>query len=539
MKHISANSFFGSKVHRLFFLVISICFFSVSTNVCARQDEDSALTNDVNQIKYNFEDNLDSMLNLWYVQNSPAVIDMVNDSISKDSIYSSIPDSVYINRLSKIPSVFKLTYNSVVRKYIEMYTQKKRNIVQPMLGAAEYYFPIFDDIFDYYDVPNELKYMSIIESALNPRARSRTRAIGVWQFMYGTGKRYGLTINSLVDERRDPIKATHAAARFSRDLYQIFGDWQLVVAAYNCGPANVNKAIRRAGGKKDFWDIYRYLPRETRGHVPAFIAAVYTFTYYKEHGLTPIPVMFPKYCDTIMLHNDLHLMQVADVLKIPISQLRDMNPQYIHDVIPAKGITSYPLALPMEYSSKFIDLQDSVFSYKDSFFFNMKELLKSPNYNKFTVAGVKPSGNYSAVYYTVKNGDNLGFISEWFDCRVNDIMDWNDLYGSRIRAGQKLVIYVPRKAKVYYQQFDDLSFDEKQRIKGTGQIVNTPPASNAIVHSSDQSGNFVYYIVKEGDTLWDIAKLYPGITGDDICKWNNLSQNAMIVPGQKIKIKVI
>jgi membrane-bound lytic murein transglycosylase D len=539
MKHFSANSFCGLKVFKLFFLIISIFLFSVSTNVSAKQNEDSTLTNEVNQIKYNFEDNLDSMLNLWYIQNSPAVIDMVNDSISKDSIYSSIPDSVYIDRLSKIPSVFKLTYNPVVRKYIEMYTQKKRNIVQPMLGAAEYYFPIFDDIFDYYDVPNELKYMSIIESALNPRARSRTRAIGVWQFMYGTGKRYGLTINSLVDERRDPIKATHAAARFSKDLYQIFGDWQLVVAAYNCGPGNVNKAIRRAGGKKDFWDIYRYLPRETRGHVPAFIAAVYTFTYYKEHGLTPTPVMLPKYCDTIMLHNDLHLMQVADVLKIPISQLRDMNPQYIHDVIPAKGNTSYPLTLPMEYSSKFIDLQDSVFSYKDSFFFNMKELLKSPNYNKYTVAGVKPSGNYSAVYYTVKNGDNLGFISEWFDCRVNDIMDWNDLYGSRIRAGQKLVVYVPRKAKVYYQQFEELSFEEKQKIKGTGQIVSAPPASNATVQSSDKTSNYVYYIVKEGDTLWDIAKLYPGITGEDICKWNNLSQNAMIMPGQKIKIKVM
>lgn len=534
-KKISENKFYT-----IFLLILFISGFSyLGFDSDAKQNEDSVAINDVNQIKPVFDDNLDSLLNLWYVQQSTVVEDLVSDSLFADTLYNSIPDSVYINRLSRIPSIFKLTYNPVVRKYIEMYTQQKRDRVQVMLGLAEYYFPIFDDIFDYYGIPNEIKYMSVIESALNPRARSRTRAIGLWQFMYGTGKRYGLTINSLVDERRDPIKATHAAAQFSKDLYQIFGDWQLVVAAYNCGPGNVNKAIRRAGGKRDFWDIYRYLPRETRGHVPAFIAAVYTMTYYKEHNLIPLPISMPLRTDTILINHKLHLKQVADVLKISLNQLRDMNPQYIQDIIPAKGSLIYPLTIPVEYATKFIDLQDSIYSYKDSLYFNSKLLLKFPNYTTYRGGGIKPSGNYAIVYYTVKSGESLGLIAEWFDCRINDLMDWNDLYSYRIRAGQKLIIYVPRKSLTYYQQINDMTFNEKQQLKnkGTASVVQQTQKNTSQIQ--DNTGNFIYYIVKQGDTLWDIAKQYPGISGDDIRRWNNLSENAMIVPGQKIKIKVI
>jgi len=528
------------KFYKQIILILFISVFSFSEfDSDAKQNEDSLAISDVIQIKPVFDDNLDSLLNLWYVQQSTVAEDLVSDSLFADSLHTSIPDSVYINRLSRIPSVFKLTYNPVVRKYIEMYTQQKRDRVQVMLGLAEYYFPIFDDIFDYYGIPNEIKYMSVIESALNPRARSRTRAIGLWQFMYGTGKRYGLTINSLVDERRDPIKATHAAAQFSKDLYQIFGDWQLVVAAYNCGPGNVNKAIRRAGGKKDFWDIYRYLPRETRGHVPAFIAAVYTMTYYKEHNLIPLPITVPLRIDTIMINRELHLKQVADVLKIPLIQLRDMNPEYIQDIIPAKGNLIYPLTIPVEYATKFIDLQDSIYSYKDSLYFNSKQLLKSPNYNTYKGAGIKPSGNYIVVYYTVKPNESLGLIAEWFDCRINDLMDWNDLYNYRIRAGQKLVVYVPRKSVTYYQQINDMTLNEKQQLKnkGTASTVQQPQKNTS--QSQVNTGNFVYYIVKQGDTLWDIAKQYPGISGEDIRRWNNLSENAMIIPGQKIKIKIM
>lgn len=515
-------------------LIVSLVLVS-SQLMFGRQDNDSITINDVQQLQNSFEDNLDSMLNLWYVKNSNTVEDLVNDTIKNSTEIAYIPDSVYAERLARIPTTVKLTYNQVVRKYIEMYTQQKKDRVQVMLGLAEYYFPIFDDIFDYYGVPNELKCMSIIESALNPRARSRTRAIGVWQFMYGTGKRYGLTINSLVDERRDPVRETHAAAQFSKDLFNIFQDWQLVVAAYNCGPGNVNKAIRRAGGRRDFWEIYRYLPRETRGHVPAFIAAIYTMNYYKEHNLVPVPSSFPKHTDTIMVTKDLHLMQVAEVLRIPIEQLRDLNPHYLCDIIPARGGAVYPLSLPFEQTTRFIDLQDSIYAYKDSIYFNPNVLNKSPMYNLASKSGAYKPRGYAALYYTVKTGDNLGVISEWFDCSVNSIMDWNDLYGSRIRAGQKLLIYVPKNNLSYYQQKTGLSYDQKQQMKGKAAKSKDKVAAVPVEKTSP--GKVIYYVVKQGDTLWEIAKLYPGISGEDIKKWNNLSEGN-IMPGQKLIIKI-
>jgi len=532
------SNFVRHRIIKIFTLIVFV-FYTTAIIANSKQVYDSAAVSDINQIKPVFEDNLDSLLNLWYVQHSPISVDIANDTSLNNTINTNIPDSVYIDRLARIPSMFKLTYNPIVRKYIEMYYQRKPELVKVMLGLSKYYFPIFDDIFDYYEVPTEIKYMSIIESALNPKARSRTRAIGIWQFMYGTGKLYGLTINSLVDERRDPIKETHAAAQYAKDLYQIFGDWQLVVAAYNCGPVNVNRAIRRAGGKRDYWDIYKYLPRETRGHVPAFIAAVYIMNYYKEHNLSPTPISLPIRTDTIMIHRELNLMQVSEFLRIPINQLRDLNPQYIHDIIPAVGGLSYSLALPLEYTSKFIDKEDSIFAYKDSFYFNQKELLKSPNYASYKGGKVKPSGKYSAVYYTVKTNDNIGYISDWFDCRVADILDWNDLYTSRIRAGQKLVLYVPRKSSSYYEQIDNMTFDDKQKMKGKTAIVSPTQIAKPLVQNIDNSGNFIYYVVKQGDTLWDIAKLYPGVTGEDICRWNNITSSTMINPGQKIKIKVM
>ncbi|HER08096.1 MAG TPA: lytic transglycosylase, partial [Bacteroides sp.] len=267
------------------------------------------------------------MLNLWYVNQS--LENAVDENLpGPDSLVPDFPDSVYMRRLAGIPSVIDLTYNRIVKNYLDVYTKKRREQVRVMLGLSDYYFPIFEEIFDYYDVPFELKYLAVIESALNPRAVSRAGAVGTWQFMYGTGRFYGLTINSLVDERRDPIASTHAAARYLRDLYGMYGDWTLALAAYNCGPGNVNKAIRRSGGKKNFWDIYYFLPRETRGYVPAFIAATYVMNHYPEHRLSRIPVEMPLFTDTIVVREPVHLEQIAGVLGVPLKQLRDMNPQY-------------------------------------------------------------------------------------------------------------------------------------------------------------------------------------------------------------------
>jgi membrane-bound lytic murein transglycosylase D len=499
----------------LLLVALSIGYFTAyASKVDA--DNDTTLSNDALELENSFDDNLDSLLNMYYVQNSPVVTDDMLDTTVNYNNYIFIPDSVYIERLSRIPTEVKLTYNQVVRRFIEMYTQKKADKVEKMLGMAEYYFPIFDDIFDYYGVPNEIKYMSIIESALNARARSRTRAIGLWQFMYGTGKHYGLSVNSFVDERRDTYKSTQAAARFTKDLYTIYQDWQLVVAAYNCGPGNVNKAIRRAGGKRDFWDIYRYLPRETRGHVPAFIAAIYTMNYYKEHNLVPKPVNIPLHTDTIMVTRDLHLMQVSEVLNIPIEQLRDLNPQYIRDIIPARGGLSYPLTLPLNSISKFIDMESYIYAYKDSIYFNPKELLKSPDYNRRNGVAYVPAGA-GKVIYIVEEGDNLGFISEKFHVNVNDLREWNDIYGNKIRVGQKLIIYTKGK-----------------KGKVTASSNTKPKETEKTQYSSNNKVE--YYTVKNGDTLWDIAKKYPGISQSDLRKWNDLGTESKLFPGQKIKI---
>lgn len=485
----------------------------------------------------NFDENLDSLLNLYYVGQSIANDPQFwNNAI--DTLIPEYSDSIYIDRLKRIPTVLDLTYNSVVRRYIEVYTKQKRPNVGVMLGLSQYYFPLFDEIFDYYDIPNEMKYMSIIESALNPRAYSRTRAVGLWQFMFGTGRLYGLTINSLVDDRRDPIKSTHAAARFCKDLYKIYNDWILVIAAYNCGPGNVNKAIRRSGGKRNYWDIYWYLPRETRGHVPAFIAATYVMNYYKEHNLSPVPISFPLASDTIMVTENLHLAQVSEVLGVPIELLRDMNPQYRTDIVPVNDGPPLALRLPLEQSSRFIDLENEIYAFKDSVYFNPDKIITTPTAVNST-GGEPPPGNYARLSYTVKNGDNLGFISMWYNVRISDIRYWNNIRHNTIRAGQRLSIYVPRDRVARYENINTMTFSEKQARIGKSTSPTTTTASSAVSESAQSSsGNAtaVTYTVRKGDTIWDIMKLYPGVTEAEIMQWNGLTNSAKIQAGQRLKI---
>jgi membrane-bound lytic murein transglycosylase D len=478
----------------------------------------------------NFEANLDSMSNLYYVRESIEDLDSVEMEILAS--VPDFPDSVYVSRLAAIPTVVNLPFNPIVKRYIHVYTMKNRESVEKMLGLSTHYFPIFDDIFDYYNVPNEMKYMSIIESALNPKAYSRARAVGLWQFMYGTGRKYGLEINSLVDERRDPIESTRAAARYSRDLYEIYGDWLLVIAAYNCGPGNVNRAIRRSGGKTNYWDIYYYLPRETRGHVPAFIAATYVMNYYSEHNLSPAKIDLPIISDTIHVTEPLHLQQVSEVLRIPMKEIRDLNPQYSQDIIPA-GKKVYSLCLPDEYTLKFIDYEDSIYAYKDSLFFDPSKNIVTPTSSYAGYTPEAPGKDYVKLTYTVKSGDNLGFISEWYNVSISDLKYWNDIRRNMIRSGQKLTIYKHKSKASKYQNINSLSFAEKQaRI---GKTVNTTELPGPL--AQNLSGDYVIYTVQSGDTLWDIAKKYSGVTESDIMRLNNLSDGDKIRPGQQLKIK--
>ena len=340
----------------------------------------------------------------------------------------AVSDSVYIDRLSRIPSIIEMPFNDIVKKHIEAYTGRLRNKVSFMLAAANFYMPIFEEALDTYNLPMELKYLPIIESALNPKALSRQRASGLWQFMLRTSKQYGLETNSLVEERFDPVKSTWAAVRYLKELYGIYNDWNLVLAAYNCGPGNVNKAIRRAGGSTDYWDLYPFLPKETRGYVPGFIAANYVMTYYCEHGICPMDSALPSITDTIHVSKDLHLQQVAEVCSIDIEQLRSLNPQYKKDIIPGNSKV-YPLRLPNNKVNTFIEREDSVYAYEAKKYLPKRRTVKV-NDGSTNAKGSK--------YHKIRNGDTLGAIASRYGVTVKQLRNLNGIKGNNIRAGRTI-----------------------------------------------------------------------------------------------------
>ncbi|NDW12306.1 LysM peptidoglycan-binding domain-containing protein [Bacteroides sp. 214] len=378
---------------------------------------------------------LDSLLVDWKLRTF--VVDMPEDC-STTTENPTFLDSVYIDRLSRIPSIMEMPYNSIVRRFIDVYTGRLRNQVAFMISANNFYIPIFEEALDAYDLPLELKYLPIIESALNPSAVSRVGASGLWQFMINTGKIYGLESNSLVDDRRDPIKATWAAARYLKDLYGIYKDWNLVIAAYNCGPGNVNKAIRRAGGTTDYWAIYNNLPRETRGYVPAFIAANYVMNYYCDHNICPLETNMPGDTDTIQINRRVHFEQIAAVAGVEMEQLKSLNPQYKRDIIPG-DIKPYTLRMPQANISQFIDQQDSVYAYKAKELFTQRRTVEVKDTPRRAAAA--PAGR-TLVNHKIRSGDNLGAIAAKYKVRVSDIMAWNNMRNNKIIAGKTLKIYV-------------------------------------------------------------------------------------------------
>lgn len=349
---------------------------------------------------------------------------------------TTLPDSVYKARLQALPCVIELPYNERVRAFILRYVKRSPKQVARMMRMSEYYFPLFEDVLGHYDLPYELKYLPIIESALNPIARSHVGAAGLWQFMPATGKLFGLEVNSLVDERMDPLKSTEAACRFLSSMYAIYHDWNLVIAAYNCGAGNVNKAIRRAGGKRDFWSIYPFLPRETRNYVPIFIAANYAMNYGQEHGICKAPIEDKAMVtDTIRTNQRMHLQQISDNLGIEMAELRRLNPQYSRDILP--GGSMYTLCLPADKMGPFIDMQDSIIAYKaDSLINNRRAEIDMAK-----VTSVSGAYRVNGVtYYKIKRGDTLGGIAKKFHCTVKQLKQWNGLKNDNIREGQKLKI---------------------------------------------------------------------------------------------------
>ncbi len=450
--------------------------------------------------------NLDSLLSIWYLQR--ALRDTAGFDMDEDYITADLPDSVYINRLKRMPTLIDLPYNDVVRRSIVFYTQRIPEKSEMILGLSQYYLPMVEEILDSYNMPLELRAMAVIESALNPRAVSRAKAKGMWQFMYRTALSYDLKINSYVDERLDPIAATHAAAKYMKDLYGIFGDWSLAIAAYNCGAGNVNKAIRRSGGKRDYWDIYPYLPRETRGYVPNFVAASYLLEYYKEHRLKPKSIDMPAQVDTFLVNKMLHFEQISEVIGIPVDELRDFNPQYQHDIIPGTYCT-YSLCIPYEYTGAFAEKEKEIYAYKDSVYFN-------PNITKQIAQGgnvsIATSGGKNAIH-RVRKGETVSSIAARYGVKVSDIQYWNNI-GSKIQVGQKLVVK-----------------------GGSAKAATTTAAVTAPVKPVVKNSGSDIHVVKKGETLWSIAQAYDDITVYDLMTMNNLNKSSKIMPGDKLKVR--
>lgn len=373
------------------------------------------------------DEELDSMMRQWCARTYLTYDSAACESTGEDIAYEP---EVYVRRLQNLPNVIEMPYNPVVRKFIDQYTGRLRRSVAMFLGASNFYMPIFEDALEAYQLPLELKYLPIIESALNPGATSKAGAGGLWQFMPTTGKRYGLEITSLIDDRRDPVKASYAAARMLRSLYEIFGDWTLVIASYNCGPGNVSKAIKRAGGEKDYWKIYPYLPSETRGYVPAFIAANYVMNYYCEHNICPASTRLPMGTDTIVVSRDVYMEQVSDVCGISMEELKALNPQYRTTKIPGNA-SPCNLRMPMEAIHKFIESGDSVYTHR------LSELNKRRSVVEVNEKAASQSSK-GTKYVKVRRGDTLGGIASKNRTTVAKIKRLNGLKGTNIRVGQRL-----------------------------------------------------------------------------------------------------
>ena len=390
---------------------------------------------------YNTPANTDTLLSQWYMHRQSRIPGREQYDMDSVVFTTDVPDSVLMRRLDEMNSFITLPFNETVKNFMILYSEKMPAKMSEMMGLSQYYFPIIEETLRRYDLPLELKYVAIIESAFNPRAESRVGAKGMWQFMYRTAISYGLRIDSYADERMDPIASIDAAARYFKDAYRIFGDWSLAISSYNCGSGNVNKAIKRAGGRRDFWSIYTYLPRETRGYVPAMVGAMYAFRYANEYGLKPAPMSLPTYVDTFHIHKNLHFGQISEVLGIPLADVRDLNPQYYQDVVPGAH-SEEVIRLPFNYSSAFLDMQDSIYRYKTDVFFATKVEDGRETVNGRPVQTARPSASAKSqwVYYKVKSGANLGKIARKYHTSVRQLKSWNNLKSDRIAIGQRLKV---------------------------------------------------------------------------------------------------
>lgn len=466
-----------------------------------------------------FETDTHELMKNWYLRNY-TVVDKPGAELG------DVPtgDEEFISRLKTMPTAIEMPYNSIVRSYINMYTQRRRQLVEEMLGLSLYYNPIFEQALEKEGMPLELKYLPVIESALNPDAVSRVGATGLWQFMVGTAKGLGLEVNTLVDERRDPIRSSEMAAKYLKQLYGIYGDWSLAIASYNCGPGNVNKALRRAGGgKKDFWDIYYYLPAETRGYVPAFIAANYVMTYHADHNLGTSLATRPIITDTVHVRKRVHLEQISNVLDIPMDELRVLNPQYRKDEIPG-DIRPYTLTLPSRQIYSYIVSEDSIISYNAAQY--ARRTIVEPTDNSTLSADGKTKT--IVKYHKVGRGETLSSVARRYGVPTASIKKWNNLRSSKLKRGQTLKINIYQKADEEEETPQNAPEETADTTSGTSECVQPETAV------ASEPENPEYHKVQRGETLGSIAEKY-GVTVAELKEWNNLSGNG-IMAGQNLLV---
>ncbi len=430
--------------HRLITVLFIVVLTAMAVMAATRPSHDkkailtlkNSITDDDIVFPESFDTDVHQMMTNWYLQNYAVL-----DADVENKSFGEVNDETYIRRLSSIPSVIELPYNQIVRKHIERYVYRSRTLVEEMLGMSLYYMPIFEQALEKEGLPLELKYLPIVESALDPNAVSRAGAAGLWQFMIGTGKGLGLEINSLVDERRDPYRSSAMAAKYLKNLYQIYNDWSLAIAAYNCGPGNVNKALHRNGGSGDFWDIYEYLPRETRGYVPAFIAANYAMTYYKQHNISPSLARKPLITDTVTVNRRIHFAQIAQVLNIPIEEIRTFNPQYRKDVIPGDN-HPYVLVLPSQQIYSYIMSEDSIDNYRDDMYAH-RPIVEPGGLTPTTeeyISGVTANGEMRTINHKVERGETMSSIASKYGMTTNELMALNNRSNERVRRGETLKV---------------------------------------------------------------------------------------------------
>lgn len=488
---------------------------------------------------------LDSLVSLNYIQRlSFAATGTQQGNNFQPYEIPSYADDIYRKRIEKIQTPIPLAYNREVQEYIDLYAMKKRALTERVMGLANLYFPLYEQVFDQQGLPLEFKYLSIVESALNPTAVSRVGATGLWQFMLATGKLYKLKVNSYIDERRDPVKSTMAAAQYFKDMYSIYNDWLLVIAAYNCGAGNVNRAIARSGGKRTFWEISPYLPRETRGYVPAFIAVTYLMNYSSEHNLSAIPPVISYFeADTVMVDRKLLLRDVADAINVPVELLSYLNPVYKKGLIP-DGDEPMTLRLPSNKINNYIASIDKIYQQQESTTLASLSTVLSQD---------EISGEENQLVkrqHKVRSGEHLQSIAKRYSCSVQELKRWNGLKSTKLKAGQKLSVFVnvPKKAdnklvaKPVPQKENATvlaSVKADSATENQGQLIaaDAPADKSVPAAAGTQNSKYIYHVVQPGDTLWKIAQRYDGMTVETIKQINRLRSNELKV-GTKLKVSV-